>query len=368
MKTGNKTLDWFITKLSGPALSFVFHILLIMAMVHFFTGTVIDKPQNPTVIVTTAPELPDIDPEPDIPEDIFDLQTPPVLIPPDITQPELVANEPVVPDDTNLKIDFKVMDSVSNTTTVDTGNRTALRILSKQFGDNRLKENGLFAIYFDRIDYFGEAHTRIDKTVNIPLSRNSPWPGKVKGHLYSIIWSGRITPKVGGEYTFYLSSDDGARFWLDGELIINQFNVQATKVATFTKRLYKGHSYDLLFAFNQHHGPSESRLEWAAPGQGIQRQLIPTDCLWADSTSSLQLLSWLNNRPTDLAQHIRANPVIVNNQPMSHVLSYPKLTETHLKRIKLDEYIPFWEKIKNHAKAIDVNPAKKEADLLDFEL
>jgi hypothetical protein len=41
---------------------------------------------------------------------------------------------------------------------------------------------------------------------------------------FSVRWTGKITPRYTGKYTFHTQSDDGVRVWIDGKPIINDWN------------------------------------------------------------------------------------------------------------------------------------------------
>ncbi len=237
--------------------------------------------------------------------------------------------------------------------------REIKNVMVKKYG-SRAAQNGLLGTYFTRFDFFGKPYTRIDKTLNKPLNSDSPWPGKIPPVCYSVLWTGRLVPKEGGIYTIYLSSDDGARLWIDDEVVVEQWYVHATRVDKVQIKMIAGQSYEIKYAFNQHHGPSCSKLEWSCEGAGIKRQLIPTDCMWADGVYSLQVLNWIKQRNKNLEKHCRRNPAIRDEIPMSHIVrNYGNVVdEKYLRQVKLDDVIPLWTKFKQKG-LLDKKPERR---------
>src|SRR4029078_7152596 len=83
----------------------------------------------------------------------------------------------------------------------------------------------LTAQYFDSVDFADLKLTRTDATVDFT------WPGapdaSVGGDTFSVRWRGQVEPQYSQEYTFYVPSDDGARLWVDGRLLVDNWVVQS---------------------------------------------------------------------------------------------------------------------------------------------
>jgi len=74
-----------------------------------------------------------------------------------------------------------------------------------------------------------------------------------------------------GEYTFYLTSDDGSWLWIDGRKVIDNGGLHApvTKSAKIT--LGKGY-HEIKVRMHEHYGGAYAKLEWSGPSFG--RELV----------------------------------------------------------------------------------------------
>src|SRR5205823_9659379 len=79
---------------------------------------------------------------------------------------------------------------------------------------------GLRGEYYDNIDLTALKLTRTDEVINFDWGLGSPDPA-MGPDTFSVRWTGLIQPRFSEPYTFYITSDDGARLWVNGELVIN---------------------------------------------------------------------------------------------------------------------------------------------------
>ncbi len=193
-------------KFTGASVSLVFHIILIVICLIYLVPTKLEKRDE---IIVNLNKYKDIQLEEFEEEEIDDLSevvedTSEEVSPVEVT-PEVEVNDTLEFDELNMDytVDSNDLVDVSVTASYDPSIKG---VMVKKYGKSAAK-NGLLGSYFGRYDFFGKAFTRIDKTLNKPLSTESPWPGKVPPVCYSVIWTGRIVPKQGGVYTLYLSSD-----------------------------------------------------------------------------------------------------------------------------------------------------------------
>jgi beta-glucosidase len=96
-------------------------------------------------------------------------------------------------------------------------NETMAKLAQKaQFVDG-----GLNAEYFKNRDLDGEpVLKRVDAHVDFDWSSAAP-DEKMPREDYSVRWTGKINVAEPGKYAFVLGSDDGSRFFLDGNEVIN---------------------------------------------------------------------------------------------------------------------------------------------------
>jgi hypothetical protein len=76
---------------------------------------------------------------------------------------------------------------------------------------------GLRAEYYADVGLASVAVVRTDATVNFDWSMMPPAPGMANTN-FSVQWTGQVTAPVDGSYTFYTSSDDGVRLWVNNRL------------------------------------------------------------------------------------------------------------------------------------------------------
>lgn len=133
--------------------------------------------------------------------------------------------------------------------------------------------SGLKGKYFTNKQSNGEPISRIDSNINFDWNNKSVMPN-FKGFDFSVIWDGYIDIKKATAYTFYLKSDDGSRLWIDDEMVINNWNVQAPNEMSSTRLLNPGmHSIKIAY-FQESYG-SLIQLSWSF--ENNPKQIIPTD-------------------------------------------------------------------------------------------
>jgi len=93
---------------------------------------------------------------------------------------------------------------------------------------------------------------------------------------FGILFSGEIEINIGGTYTFYLSSNDGSRLFIDGKVIINFDGQHGSAFRTGKNKLTEGKHKIKLQYFQAGGGKG---LELLYEGPGIEKQLIPANIL-----------------------------------------------------------------------------------------
>ena len=107
-------------------------------------------------------------------------------------------------------------------------------------------KTGMKGEYFDNMNLAGApAFTRIDSMVNFNFGTGSPAPGIPVDH-FSIRWRGRIIPPVTVHH-IGTSTDDGARLYVNGKLVINDWTDHAETPNSAAVELQAGKAYDIEF-------------------------------------------------------------------------------------------------------------------------
>ena len=346
------TLRRMLERSAGPMASIAFHVLIVFALITFMAFKPKVEEQNIEAMVGEDVTL-TLDKTPVTPVDVPRND--------DVTQPtdapSLDVEAPAVETPTASEgvetVDLSPLAPIGMAIELGRDQQT-LSSLKKDYGE-RAAENGLYGSYFNRIDFTGETFTRIDATLNKQWELASPWPGKVRPECFSVLWTGRIVPKKSGQYTLYLQSDDGARLWINGKLVLDQYVERERAVDRVELEMLAGISYDIKYAFCDVFQHAISQLEWSAEASGIPRELIPTDCLWADGASTAEVIKWNETRDTSgkpsYANRSRMkNPAEIRGYPLSQLVNYNQLNEEELKRLQLPDLIPEYQRLAKNGK------------------
>ncbi len=143
--------------------------------------------------------------------------------------------------------------------------------------------NGLAATYFNNSDFTGTTFSRIDSVVNFNWGTGSPHPS-IGRDTFSVQWTGRIEPLSTGTHTFFTTSNDGVRLWVNNQLIINNWTRHGTTVNTGRIDLVAGQRYDIRMEYFEHTGTAVARLEWQSAT--LLRQVVPTSQLFAAAATA----------------------------------------------------------------------------------
>lgn len=131
---------------------------------------------------------------------------------------------------------------------------------------------GLTGEYFRGRNFDTPIFRRVDPTIDF-LWPQGPDPA-IGSVDFSICWQGRLRAPTTGNYILHLSHDDGARLWLDGELLIDEWTPYETwsvprKLTSSTRalELVTGRDYELQIDFYQQPLPWRAliKLEWTTP-------------------------------------------------------------------------------------------------------
>ena len=136
--------------------------------------------------------------------------------------------------------------------------------------------NGLTGNYFPGITLTGPARTRTDRSVNFNWGKGFGDPN-VGTELFSVRWTGRVTPPTSETYRFYANTDDGARLWVNNVLIVDNWTDHGPTETSGTITLTKGVGYDIRMEYYQKAGSALAQLLWSSPS--LPKQIIPAERL-----------------------------------------------------------------------------------------
>lgn len=141
---------------------------------------------------------------------------------------------------------------------------------------------GLKGEYFDNLDLTNLKLTRTDGTINFDWGTGSPH-ASIGSDTFSVRWTGQIEARYSEEYTFFTTSDDGVRLWVNGQLIIDQWNVHAATTHTGKIRLEAGKKYDIKMEYFENTGHAVAMLGWSSASQ--EWEIVPQSQLFSAGTT-----------------------------------------------------------------------------------
>jgi len=165
--------------------------------------------------------------------------------------------------------------SLSQAGTVDWGRPSKARRKKAPHGGDG---SGLLGMYYHGNAFNQLAFTRPDRNIDFDWSAGPPDPRIAPSTEYSVRWLGEIVPKQTDTYTLMVTSDDGARLYVGGRLLIANWTTHSPTEDTATVRLEGGHRYAIKLEYYENSlPPAAIRLYWEAPS--VPRQYIPEQCL-----------------------------------------------------------------------------------------
>jgi beta-glucosidase len=138
------------------------------------------------------------------------------------------------------------------------------RIFLRTGGAN--SQSGFRAEYFNNATLNGSAASeRVDAQVNFEWGSESPAPG-VDARNYSARWGGEIVPARDGDYRIGAEVDGGFRLYVDGELLVDQWNSRDDTEDTAVVSLAGGRAYKVVLEYAKNGDTGGAKLIWNAPG------------------------------------------------------------------------------------------------------
>jgi hypothetical protein len=163
----------------------------------------------------------------------------------------------------------------------------------------RYQTNGLFGIWYDTYTLSGNIiarllHPIIDFTDINPAGKTDYYSGIITGYIYA---------PYSETYTFYITSDDGVRLYVNNQKIIDAWTT-GSKTVSGNITLNGGQWYPIRIEHYEYTGSERLLLEWSSPS--IPRQKVPYDklkCFAEDEITSgspvaVASQKWVTDNPT----------------------------------------------------------------------
>jgi hypothetical protein len=136
---------------------------------------------------------------------------------------------------------------------------------------------GLRGDYYQGTNFQNLMLIRIDSQVNFNWGDPGSPDALVGNDNFSVRWAGEVEAAFTETYTFYTNSDDGARLWVDGQQLVDDWTDQGTSENYGTIDLVAGNVYTLVMEYNDSSGAAVAELQWSSPS--VPKQLIPQAAL-----------------------------------------------------------------------------------------
>jgi alpha-D-xyloside xylohydrolase len=126
---------------------------------------------------------------------------------------------------------------------------------------------GLTAQYYAGDNFDNFVSSSVDPQIDFNWT-DIPPAGLPHDH-YSVRWTGYVVAKEGGDYLFTTTSDDGARVWIDGNQIINDWAIHPATTDEASLHFDTGTRHSIRVEFFQSTGGASIKLTCAQPGHDI---------------------------------------------------------------------------------------------------
>jgi len=164
---------------------------------------------------------------------------------------------------------------------VASGVSSATFLNSKDLGNGI----GLTGDYFsNQLMTFNNPPTlvRVDAIINFNWNSVSPDPSVTQTN-FTVRWTGSVQPQFNETYTFYTTTDDGVRLYVNnlGTPLINEWIDQGPTEWSGSVSMVAGQRYNIRMDYYQHLGGAVASLSWSSPSTTKtiipQTQLYPTN-------------------------------------------------------------------------------------------
>ncbi len=146
---------------------------------------------------------------------------------------------------------------------------------------------------------------RTDAVVNFNWGNGSPDPSISTDHFIAR-WTGAVQPQFNETYTFYTTTDDGVRLWVNGQLIIDEWVDQGPTEWSGSINLVAQQRYNIQMDYYENGGGAEALLSWSSPS--TVKVIIPQTQLYPVSNPPPVVVL---NSPTNNSTYTAAASVTI---------------------------------------------------------
>jgi autotransporter-associated beta strand protein len=138
---------------------------------------------------------------------------------------------------------------------------------------------GLTGQYYDTATFGTLKTTRTDAAVNFSFGTAIPSGTTItNADTFSVAWSGQVEPEFTALYTFYVTAGDGARLWVNDQLIASRNFAAAGPEMRGQVNLKAGQRVNVRLEYIEQTGSASVKLEWSCASRA--REVVPTERLF----------------------------------------------------------------------------------------
>ncbi|PKB15135.1 RICIN domain-containing protein [Flavobacterium sp. 5] len=162
---------------------------------------------------------------------------------------------------------------------------------------------GISGSYFNGMNFQTPVFNRVDTSINFDWAFTSP-NASVNPDQFTVRWTGQVQPKYSGEYTFYVTSNNGRRLWVNNQLIIDGW---VDNIGEYRGKisLVAGQKYDIKLEYFENSSAATCKLEWS---NFLQNREVITKAQFYESTLGIKELQLsheiITTNPVDQILHI----------------------------------------------------------------
>ncbi|MHC4437062.1 MAG: carbohydrate binding domain-containing protein, partial [Planctomycetota bacterium] len=136
---------------------------------------------------------------------------------------------------------------------------------------------GVRADYYKGMNFENLVLTRTDPQIDFSWGDPGGPDASVGDDNFSARWTGEVEAAFTETYTFYPRTDDGARLYVDGQLLVDRWVDRSATENRGTIDLIAGNTYSLVMEYYENTGGAVAELRWSSPR--TPKQLIPQAAL-----------------------------------------------------------------------------------------
>ena len=171
-------------------------------------------------------------------------------------------------------------------------------------------DGGLTGQYFAGGDFDQLVDTRVDKGIDFEWGTDSPMPA-LQSDFFTVRWTGKIVPPTTDTYTFRVDSDDGARLWVNNQLIIDRW-FQGDFFQEGQISLTGGQQYDIRFEYQELFERAHATLAWSS--STLSLDVIPPTVLLPTPVGGCSIATALDLGPRNVMTSVPSNACVMVSQ------------------------------------------------------